>query len=230
MVLPPEPAEPLGCLKIRDHRRPGRIRRRMSDIDDDDIAYLVASEEVAPSKTAEGDSQIRAGGAVDVARKQINSRWTIDRHDGDFEVQQSSQHRSHLRPRCAGSSGAEERIYYKPETGPRAVRCDLPDSFRAGERGHSVTQLGALSDGSHPDGHIYPVEGSGDNPPITPIVAGPGGHQHAGAQEVRIPIRDDHRRGTSGVLHQRSQLDAGAHREAVPVVGLFGSEDGDHAG
>ena len=56
-----EPRQPLGGLDVGDYGRPGWIWRRVSDVDHDEIAYLVPREQVASAESPEGDRQIRPG-------------------------------------------------------------------------------------------------------------------------------------------------------------------------
>ena len=51
LVVPaPQPAQPLRGLLIGDQRRPRGIGRRMADVDHDDVADLVAREQMAAAE------------------------------------------------------------------------------------------------------------------------------------------------------------------------------------
>jgi hypothetical protein len=71
------------------------------------------------------------------------------------------------------------------------------------------------------------MERAGNHPSVTTVVTGTGSDEYAGAEQVTESIRQYHRRGASGVLHQRGELETGRHGAVIPAVGLFGGENGD---
>jgi hypothetical protein len=74
------------------------------------------------------------------------------------------------------------------------------------------------------------MQRAGNHPAVTAVVTGTSSDEYAGAEQVAISIRQHHRRGAAGVLHQRGELETRRHGAVIPAVRLFRGENGDGQG
>ncbi len=178
--------------------------------DDDEVAHLVAGQEVAPAEPAEGHGEFRPGHAVHHAGQQVDTGGTVDGHDGNLEIE--------VRASSAASSGRGAPDAPVPSSasiarptlgqGPSGPTSRTP-SARASFAIRS-TQLRSRPSRGHPHWNLDVMEGPRDHPAITTVVARPRRHEHAGTKQMWVAIRQRNGHRTPGTLHQRGELDAGS--------------------
>ena len=79
----------------------------MPDVHHDEVAHLVARQQVPSAEPAERHGEIRSSNAVNHAGQQVYPGRTIDGNDGNLEIEHPGEQRGDGRPRRARRAGAE---------------------------------------------------------------------------------------------------------------------------
>ena len=152
----------------------------MPDVRDDDGPDFVAREQMPAAEPAERDGEISARRAVDGAAQQVYARRPVHRDDRQLQVEQPLEQRGDRRPRHPARPGAEQRVHHDADSRPGPVGRHFAHALRAGERGHALAQRrGIAGRRGDPDGHVEPMERTGNDPAVAAVVTGTGGDEHA---------------------------------------------------
>jgi hypothetical protein len=205
--------------RVGEERGPRGVGRGKPDVDDDDVAGIIASQQVSAAIPAEGHGETCLQGPVLHAVAEVEAARSIDGDDRQFDfgepVEQGAR-RSARRPRCPGT---EDRVDQEAGGGPRSIDRDFAYAVRA--RPHRHRCRGAVRPGRRqrgdPDRDAEPVQGAGDDPAVTAVVPGTRGDDHPLTQPRTEAIGENVHDRTARRFHQGFKGDARSLSPLIPL-------------